>query len=157
MGIRQEIIDHARTWSFIPYRWGGDHPLIGIDCSQFVHRVYAHFGLFPTSEDTTAAGLMNYYAAFATSWPIMAGAVFFKNGQGKICHVGLITGIRFLADGYKDIGVIEAAGGGSETLSLSDAVRDRAYIVERSLGHNRGIEIAGYVDPLMRGIERYKR
>ncbi|HEX4519055.1 MAG TPA: C40 family peptidase [Gaiellaceae bacterium] len=43
LGVR--AVDYARRLLGVPYRWGGDSPQTGFDCSGFVRFVYGHFGL----------------------------------------------------------------------------------------------------------------
>ena len=42
LGVR--AVQFARRFLGVPYRWGGDSPSGGFDCSGFVRYVYAHFG-----------------------------------------------------------------------------------------------------------------
>jgi hypothetical protein len=43
LGLR--IAGYARQLLGVPYRWGGDTPGTGFDCSGLVRFVYAHFGV----------------------------------------------------------------------------------------------------------------
>lgn len=42
--LRQELLEHARTWIGVPYLWGGEGRT-GIDCSALVQKVYAKYGI----------------------------------------------------------------------------------------------------------------
>ncbi len=42
--LRQELLEHARTWIGVPYLWGGESRT-GIDCSALVQKVYAKYGI----------------------------------------------------------------------------------------------------------------
>src|SRR5262249_52947311 len=76
---------YARRLLGIPYRWGGDSPAGGFDCSGLVRYVYAHFGLdLPHST----------YADFDLGRRVPRGALrpgdlVFFDGIG---HVGMYIG-----------------------------------------------------------------
>ena len=40
-----EVVSYANTFVGYPYKWGGNDPHTGADCSGFVQYVYAHFGI----------------------------------------------------------------------------------------------------------------
>jgi cell wall-associated NlpC family hydrolase len=78
-------VQFARRLLGIPYRWGGDSPSSGFDCSGLVRYVYAHFGLsLPHSS----------YADFGLGTRVSRGALrpgdlVFFDGVG---HVGMYVG-----------------------------------------------------------------
>lgn len=156
MDIRDAIIAYARSWSFIAYRYGGDNPLIGMDCSEYAHRVFAHFKLFPESRDMSSAGMWDHFAKFRVQYPVKAGLVWWAKAD-KICHVGICSGLQFDGHGNKRFMVLEAAGPGSLVNTIDDAIKYRAWVKERPLDHPRGIDLIGYADPLLTGMEYYKR
>lgn len=157
MNIRDDIIAYARTWMGTPYIYGGYNRLIGLDCSQFVIEVYKQFRLFPDGKDETSGQLFVRYAMNKTELPHQAGLVFWRNAIGRVCHTGIITGETWRRNGRmweRDVSVIEASGPGPACTTVKAAIKARAYIKERSLGHDRGLSLCAYVDPLM--VNRYK-
>ncbi len=88
LGLR--AAHYARRLLGIPYRWGGDSPQTGFDCSGFVRFVYSHFGLaLPHSS----------YADYdlgvrVARQSLLPGDLVFFDGVG---HVGMyIGGGRFI-------------------------------------------------------------
>ena len=41
----EELVAYARQFVGNPYKWGGNSLTNGVDCSGFVHLIYAHFGI----------------------------------------------------------------------------------------------------------------
>jgi hypothetical protein len=83
LGVR--AVEFARRLLGTPYRWGGDSPSGGFDCSGFVRYVYAHFGVsLPHST----------YADFdlgrrVSRGGLRPGDLVFFDGVG---HVGMYVG-----------------------------------------------------------------
>jgi hypothetical protein len=83
LGVR--AVQFARRLLGVPYRWGGDSPSGGFDCSGFVRYVYAHFGRsLPHSS----------YADFdmgrrVSRGSLRPGDLVFFDGVG---HVGMYVG-----------------------------------------------------------------
>lgn len=79
----------AERFVGIPYRWGGNNVVEGMDCSGFVRAVYNLCGLsIPrTSSDQFKAGDL------VTKNELMDGdLVFFGSSADKISHVGIYVG-----------------------------------------------------------------
>lgn len=122
-----------------PYRWGGDDPIHGFDCSGLVIEILTAAGIVPHGYDATAGGLMNHLEAQgAPRIPVVkAGAiVFFKNAAGEISHVEL---------GLPGMLLLGASGGGSTTDDLEDAAARNAFVKIRPFGYRREQTII--VDP----------
>lgn len=100
------------------YRWGGDDPIAGFDCSGFVIEILKSVGILPRKGDWTADGLYKLFA-HRQCRPQAGALVFWKNESGKMRHV------EFCIDSKRTIG---ASGGGSKTESIEDAIAANAYI-----------------------------
>lgn len=88
--IRDEIVRRARRYIGIPYRWGGNSPDEGFDCSGLTRAVYQLAGLdLPrTSKDQFASGTEVKIGKLKKG-----DLVFFSSpGGNSISHVGIFIG-----------------------------------------------------------------
>jgi cell wall-associated NlpC family hydrolase len=85
LSVGERAVSYARHLVGVPYRYGGDSPRTGFDCSGFVRFVYSHFGFsLPHSS----------YADFELGRRVARGALrpgdlVFFDGVG---HVGMYIG-----------------------------------------------------------------
>ena len=125
------LIQYAMSFVGLPYKWGGDDTIEGMDCSGFVQELLASVGFDPPG-DQTADALYRYFKVPDRSHkgsPIK-GALAFYGSSTRITHVAMCI------DSYR---VIEAAGGGSRTLTTSDAARDNAYVRVRPYDYRKDL------------------
>jgi hypothetical protein len=88
--LRDEIVRTARSFLGVPYRWGGDSPDHGFDCSGLAMVAYQLNGLdLPrSSRDQWAAGSSVDRARLSE-----ADLVFFASSRGGgVSHVGIYVG-----------------------------------------------------------------
>lgn len=94
--IRDEIVKTAKSFLDIPYRWGGESPEDGFDCSGLTMAVYEFNGLKiprtsraqfragnPVEKDDLMRGDLVF---FATGWSSTVSHVGVYIGQGKFIH-----------------------------------------------------------------------
>lgn len=127
--------DYALSHLGLPYRWGGDDPLQGYDCSGLVVELLKSTGILPHKFDTTAQGLYNKYEADRVKVP-QFGALAFYGSKGKITHVSFCL---------SKTECIEAGGGGSRTKTPEDAAKHNAYIRIRPIKYRN--DLVGYALP----------
>ena len=107
-----------------PYRWGGDDPINGFDCSGFVIECLQSVGVLPDG-DWTAQGLYNRFKANPRTGNFELGdLVFFSKNVESITHV------EIMLNGELAVG---ASGGGSATISSDVAAKQNAYIKIRPI------------------------
>ncbi len=116
------LYDYAMSFVGLPYRWGGDDPVAGFDCSGLVIELMQSAGILPHEFDANAHGLWERFTAVVTE-PVFGALAFY----GKLPDV---THIAFcLTPDLK----LEAGGGGSHTITRQDAIDQNAYIKIRPI------------------------
>jgi len=127
------------AFSFLgkPYRWGGNDPIDGFDCSGFCIEILKSVGILPRQGDWTAQGLWNLFEEQEVAAPYPGCLVFWLNkDRDKIIH------IEFAISHDHCIG---SSGGGSKTLNIQDAIDQDAYIKIRPWASRENVK--GFVDP----------
>lgn len=124
------LYDYAMQFVGIPYRWGGDDPIDGYDCSGLVQDILYSAGEDPPY-DQTAQGLYDWFSekgrARFNTWGL-GSLAFFGSSAKKITH------IAFCLDEYR---MLEAGRGGRRTKTKQDAVDQNAFVMV-SLIRRRG-------------------
>ena len=141
--LREWAIHIALTNLGHPYRWGGDDPVAGFDCSGLVIHCLQSVGVLPQAFDSTAAGLFAQFRAAGELRlpPFPPGALVFYSHDpdpASIHHVEMILNCDLC---------VGAASGGSATLTEADAIAQNAFVkIRPMLGPHRPRHIF-YVDP----------
>jgi len=108
-----------------PYKWGGDDPLQGFDCSGMVIEGLKSVGLIGESDDYSANGLLLYFRDDNQSPmmddPYMGCLIFFLNSTLKAIHIGVALDSDFM---------IHAGGGGRPRFSLYEAIHYSPFLLE---------------------------
>lgn len=127
---RERVLDLARKFTGVPYRWGGQSPN-GADCSGFVHEVFRLAGYsIPRMAD------QQYEDAEEVETPAPGDLVFFSTYEPGPSHVGIYVGEgRFVH--------------ASSSQGVSEASLDEDYFKERFLGARRPRGLDPLEDPLL--------
>ena len=134
--MRDILILYALQFVGLPYRWGGDDPILGFDCSGMMQEILAAAGIDPPG-DQNANGLYNYFKKNHASTERKAGALIFYGDGKRVNHCGF-----FVSENH----VIEAGSGNSKTTSSAMAARQNAYV--RMRPYNARKDIMGIFFPL---------
>src|SRR4030042_3813462 len=130
------------AWHYLgtPYRWRGDDPMAGFDCSGLAVEVLKSVGVLPRVGDWSAESL---YELFKKK-----GGIVSKPSEGCLAFWVSFPGgkIRHVEIMINEMLSIGASGGGSKTLTIDDAVSQNAYIKIRPINFNDP-EMFGFVDP----------
>lgn len=129
------LYDYAISHAGLPYKWGGDDPIEGYDCSGFVLELMKSANQVPMSIDLTANGLYNLYK----DWPVQKpefGVLAFYGTEGKATHVA------FCLNKFE---CIEAGGGGRSVDSAQAASRENAYVRVRPVRYRK--DLIGFRHP----------
>lgn len=120
---------YALSFLGLPYRWGGDDPVLGFDCSGLVQELLASVGMDPPG-DQTAEALREYFSVHGKASAPAMGALLFFGKPGAATHIAMAI------DGWR---MIEAGGGGSKTNTEADAARQNAYVRIRPIANRRDL------------------
>jgi len=120
-------------YSTIEYRWGGNFPLTGLDCSGFVQIVLKKLGLLDSSVDHTAQMIYNALLKNEkcfSSKPNFNTILFFGKSVDQITHVAI---------GISDIWMIEARGGDSTCINRDASIAKNAFIETTRIDHRKDL------------------
>lgn len=129
-GTLDILYDYALAHVGLPYKWGGDDPINGYDCSGFVQECLRAVGRLPAGGDMTAQSLYEKFRAKHVTAPQLGHIIFYGDSLSKIHHVTLALSSELM---------IEAGGGGSKTNTLADAAAQNAYIRVRPIRSRSGL------------------
>lgn len=126
--LRDAALSVWESFLNLPYRWGGDDPLEGVDCSGLVLEGLKSVGLVPRELDVTADQLLQLtfkdLPRVTDERKLRAGMLVFWAKTGQPMHHVEIVWAAF-ADRTLTIG---ASGGGSKTTDRAAAVQMNAYV-----------------------------
>lgn len=123
--LRAAAVRYAWAMVGLPYRWGGDDPILGFDCSGLVIECLSAVGVLPHKYDATADVLFERWRDRPADRP-RPGCLAFWMKDGKAVHVELVV------DEFFTIG---ASGGGSSTTSEEAAAAANAFVKMRPIGY----------------------
>jgi len=129
------------AWSFVglPYKWGGDDPLEGFDCSGYCIEILKAVGVLSRHGDWTASGLWDLFESRRINYPQEGCLVFWRSRSGRrIVHV------EYCLDDTHTLG---ASGGDFDTGTVEDAMVNNAFIKMRPFRSRANI--AGFCNPFM--------
>jgi cell wall-associated NlpC family hydrolase len=120
-----------------PYKYGGDDPMAGFDCSGFVQELLLSVGWGPPT-DHSAQDLFHFLSGKNWSEKLQRGAiVFFGKNREKIGHVAIAL---------NDEMMLEAGGGDATTTTLPEAIKRNAFIRIRPIKHRK--DLIAYLYPV---------
>lgn len=118
----ENAIQYILSFYGRPYRWGGDDPGAGFDCSGLAVEYLKALGVLRYREDFTALGLSKILRV--KTRPMRGDLVFFGDSITDIKHV------EIMISGQSCIG---ASGGGWHIKNADDAWQHNAFIKMRPL------------------------
>lgn len=130
---KQAVLNYVYSFLGTPYRWGGDDPMTGIDCSGLTLEVLKSAGLYKGAFDTTAQGLysdLKSKGAEVTKSPDELCLAFYGKSEKEISHVGVCVSKTH---------IIEAGGGGSKVVDRQSAADANAYVRVRPIDYRSDI------------------
>jgi hypothetical protein len=134
---REEKIDLATNYAIrfigLPYRWEGDDPIKGFDCSGLVIEILKGVGILPHIFDDTAAGLYNNPRFTHVVEPFKGCLAFYGD---PIIHVAFCVNDKIC---------IEAGGGNRQTTTEEVASARNAFIRMRPITYRK--DLHAYANP----------
>lgn len=142
MTDREVFASYALSFVGTNYRWGGDDPS-GWDCSGLCIELLTAGGVWSNGEDATAQGLFNHFEIRGHRGFFDLGSLaFYGKSTSAITHVAFGVSPRL---------VVEAGGGGRNTLTPEDANRQNAFVRLRPLTHRA--DLVATIGPLYKFLE----
>jgi hypothetical protein len=131
--LRDVALEVWRSFLNVPYRWGGDDPMEGVDCSGLVLEGLKATGIVPRELDVTADSLLRQTFKDLPRETIdrllRRGMLVFWGLPAQPMHHVEIVWATF-PDRVLTIG---ASGGGARTIDRATAVKQNAYVKIRRI------------------------
>lgn len=139
-------MSYAKSMLGIPYIYGGNTPLSGLDCSGLVCELLKSVGELGTMEDLSAQALFDKYHNGAGEWNRIApgSLVFYGESVAKISHVAMILDVSGTPR------IIEAGHGTPAILTIEDAKKRGAFVRIRQMSYRK--DLVAIIKPYYRGI-----
>ena len=127
--IEYQIIHYAENFLRVPYKWGGDDPIHGFDCSGLVTECFQALGVIKHGRDYNAQGIYNLVKPYDLENVGNPGALaFFGENLVSIIHVGICMDDKLM---------IEAGGGGRDVNGYLKAAERNAFVRIRPIKYRK--------------------
>lgn len=126
----EEVVNEARKYMGLPYRWGMMNPKKGFDCSGLVHYVFKQLNI--TLTRNSRAQYQEGEEVASRKELRVGDLVFFTgvNSKTSIGHVGIVTDVNTDTGEFK---FIHAGRYGVRINSSSDGHYNRRYVGARRI------------------------
>jgi cell wall-associated NlpC family hydrolase len=116
------MLEYARLFNGVAYKWGGDNPLTGFDCSGFIQWVLRSEGLDPSGRQNAQA-LYNHFlnTGKVLLTPEPGALLFFGRDKSRLTHVAIAL---------NQSRMIHAASGDCTTTDITKAAKQNACVRE---------------------------
>jgi LysM repeat protein len=115
MSFAQKIVKDARQYLGIRYKWGGNNPKKGIDCSKFAQLVFKKHGVeLPRVSGDQYDWALKHGKKVSMKKAKKGDLIFFRTRHRRIGHVGIIV------DPKKHLFQQSSSGAGKNTISRYD-------------------------------------
>jgi len=129
-----ELLEYAKKFIGVHYKWGGANPMTGLDCSGFIQLVLDSVGIDP-KEDQTAKALHSYFVlpkhGTCMQSHVAGALIFYGKSLATISHIDLAI---------SKTQIIGAIGGGSTTVKLADAATANAFVKIKPANYRTDIQ-----------------
>lgn len=112
------IRDYCLRFIGTPYVFGGNNPIMGLDCSGFVCEVLRAFGIIGR-EDLSAQGIYDKICMTSSQSTDAGSIAFFGVNDRAITHVSVVVNSKLM---------VEAGGGDSLTTDVKKASDRNAFV-----------------------------